>query len=120
MKQTNKMQRILATTLINLPAELIRNIKDYSFNTIEDLQRKRKGKVVYSIQKAGEDPDFKRDLPMTEHWAFTGYNEENPWSEPQLQATNCLICGEYKLCGSYTVYQVLIAKNRLCKCENED
>jgi hypothetical protein len=115
------MQRILATTLINLPDELVRVVKDYSFFTIvEGLQRKRKGKVVYSIQKAGEDPDFIRDLQMTEHWAFTGYNEENeenPWSEPQLQAENCAICGEYITCGSHSVYQVLISKNRLCKCD---
>jgi len=113
------MQRILATTLIDLPDELIRNIKDYSFNTIEELQRKRKTKVVYSIQKAGEDPDFKRDLPVTEHWAFTGYNEENPWSEPQLQATNCLICGEYKLCGDFNLQEILTIQNRLCTCDDE-
>jgi hypothetical protein len=110
------MERILATTLINLPSDIIEIVKDYSFYNIEVLQRKRKASVVYSIQKAGEFTVFRRDLPIRELWGFSGYNEQYPGSEPQLQAMNCITCGEYKVCTKFILLEILINQNRLCNC----
>jgi len=99
-----------------LPFDMLYEINGFVFHEKEKIDKKYKKKwekCTNSIKNACIASRIElNDDNDNDHWAF--------WlgdSSPQMQATNCIVCGEYKL--SETI-QIPIQLLCMCDSENQD
>ena len=106
---------------IRLPTVLIDIIKEYTFYNIVEETKKNKLKINRAITAAeySRANNFNNDQDYSdreEHWSF-GYDcESNSVGEKiQLQATNCVDCGNYiHYCHDFNISSVI------CHCWDQE
>ena len=109
----------LLMNVFNLPTVVIDIVKEYCFHEIEKITKKNKIKLHLAICSAeltrANDfagvPDYTDNDP---HWTF-GYRGINKYGETiQLQAINCVDCGNYQVAST----PILAKSTILCRCKN--
>jgi len=122
---TKSVTKQLFINRLQSPEDLQSLIKDFCFydtkswETIQFIKSK-KNRINHllknaSISRANPD-DFFLDGPDTdEHWSFYVYDHEDG-ENPQFQAVNCYLCGNYVVTGT----GVHIPEKIQCNCEYHD
>lgn len=107
----------LVINKINLPKEILDNVKDYCFYNIEEVTKQNKLKLSRAIvsaecSRANRFRDERNYSDNDEVWAF-GACDENI----QLQAANCSKCGNYLTnCLINNITYGNIINNLFCIC----
>jgi hypothetical protein len=120
---TKNVTKQLCINRLKSPQDLQSLIKAFCFydtKSWETMQfiKSKKNRINHllknaSISRANPD-DFFLDGPDTdEHWAFYVYDEEDG-ENPQFQAVNCSIC------GNYVATSIHIPENIQCRCINHN
>jgi hypothetical protein len=123
--KTKSVIKQLCVNKLDTPKDLQSLIKDFCFydtKTWEIMQfiKSKKTRIHHllntsCISRANPDDLFPFGADTEEHWVFYVYDEDDG-ENPQFQAENCSLCGEYK---SISVNYPIPEKIK-CKCINHD
>jgi hypothetical protein len=108
--------------LLPIPFEMAEIINGYLFDTKQSVVERRrieyiKEQNIFKIKqswasRAMTDTDIIDDPETNEQWWITSYG-----IEPEFQAVNCRVCGNYKLSNTIDIDSEQFARMR-CNCEN--
>jgi hypothetical protein len=119
---TKSVTKQLYINRLQSPEDLQSLIKDFCFydtKTWETMQfiKSKKNRIHHllntaCISRANPDDLFPLGADIDEHWAFYVFDEADG-ENPQFQAVNCSLCGEYKTITN-------IPENIKCRCMNHN
>ena len=111
---------------LKVPQDLLPIIKSYCFYDVETWEtiqfiKFKKNRIHHllnntTISRACPEDYFDDGPEIDEHWVFSVFESDDK-NNPQFQAINCSLCGEYK--GTSSVFSNLPEKIK-CKCQVED
>lgn len=113
MTSYNSLTKQLIINEINLPRELLFEIKNYCFYDVKSWETinfiKSKKTRIHNlfknstISRANPDDYYSDDEDNDEHWIFWTFNEEDGLNK-QFQGINCKHCGNYKMIENHQDY----------------
>ena len=122
---TKSVTKQLCINRLNSPEDLQSLIKDFCFydtKTWETMQfiKSKKNRIhnllnTACISRAKPHEFFPFGADIDEHWSFWVYDEDDG-ENPQMQAVNCSLCGEYQSVS--TDYP--IPEKIKCRCINHN